>query len=476
MTTIEEARRELARAEAREAQSKKKGGSLGKILASAAVVLVVAGVAGFLATRPKDDGGGGTPVAQQPPEGTPTVGTPTVSPPPPPPPVRPAPAPVPAPGPAPGPSEPPPPEDAPAVEPPVDPRIAPEEPAVVPEEPAVTQPPPRESVPAEPVPAEPAPAEPVSVPPEEPAPVPPSVSPRELALAKTQVGAWTEARDAWAATLQADARDVLALRGTAMTWMRAADALARKGDIASALASFDGLIAYLTKIYETVYRPAAGEAKDALRVPMGFALTHRGEARTERARWLRVQGNTAAEQQAMTQAEADLRLAVQFLDHDGESFWDFLLRRSEFRRLRGDAKQYIQDVAATTAVNSELVPARMWVAHFVGLRRQAEHALLPKQGGNRPRRGGARADAAASRMAEEALQVAKRGVQWTRVRGEPFTRIQWLEAGRVLVVKEMTLEPAEDRTALHGLLKWYLEQARVQPAPPGRADSWRRRG
>ena len=453
VTTIQDAREALARAEAHAAKSRPKRSKKGLLIA--ALVVVLGAVGTFLATREGD--------APKPDDGKAVARVPDAPP-------RRTPDPAPSPGTV-RPEQPvqpggsgvaetaPPPPDEPVVtpEPPPDEPTA-QPPAVTPEPPAEPVEPPEQPAVAPVAPPEqPAatPALPPETPPEQPAVTPPTpaAATAEDAARLAENGKWLQASAAWRGVLEGRPKDVVALRGAAMTWLAEADAQARRGEISEAQATLDALIAWLTTMYKDVYEPGSVRDRHAMIVPLGFTLTHRGEAHTEKARWCRVQGDTVADQKEMRAAWGDLDLAWQFLDRDGENYWDFLLRRAEWHRLNGDPVKELADLELTTAINSELVPPRMWVAHFNGLRRKAERLLGQRDG-------------TAEKVAREAQLLVRSGESWARRRKENFTREQWLDAARVLFVNHLAWKPEEDRTPLHGLMKWYLEQARAQPARP----------
>ncbi|MHC5009555.1 MAG: serine/threonine-protein kinase, partial [Planctomycetota bacterium] len=476
VTTIEHARRELARAQARdaatarEARSKKK-----RSLAILAIVALLAAGGAFFAfgDRGASDGNG-TDVAGGGPSGTTPVDPAPSEPPGPadPPPSEPT-GPV-DPPPSeptepvdPPPSEPTEPIDPPPSEPtePVDP--APSEPTE-PVDPAPTEPvdpAPSEPTLPEPTPPEPAPPEPTPPEPTPPEPVDPAPSvtgtPAELlalATSHAAAGRWSEASTHYRQILAAEPTDMDALRGAAESSLRDADALARRGRVDEALATLDLAVAWLTAAHGE-YEQRSATDRAGMMLPQGFSRMYLAEAHTERARWFGLKGDAQARDRALKQAEADLGLAWQFLDRDGVNYWEFLLRRAQWHLLQGDWRQYLDDLAITTQTDNTEVPAKMWVAHAAGLRRAAEANLARR----RPEQG--------RQLANQALAIIKKGIAWQRSQGLKFTRDQWLEAARVIFVNHLALDDATNRTAIHGLMKWYVSQAEESPAPTYEAEA-----
>jgi hypothetical protein len=333
--------------------------------------------------------------------------------------------------------------------PPVTPPTQPDVPPAQPEVPG-TQP----DVPAVP-PAQPdVPAMPPAQPEVPPRPEDPSLSPERCcgeAGPRLAAGDWAGAR---ALFLQAAAKSeltaptqVAALRGASESYVAQADGLARSGKVDEALALLAQALTWLQErhhAYEQVER-----AVDTVRLQLGFSRLHQAEAHMERGRWLALKGDAQAAEAEYREAQTHYDFALQHLQRDGVRYWEFLVRRAEFHRLRGDTEAMMADVAHTTKTNNEEVPAHMWVAHATAARRLAQaHAVKGEA-------------AQALDWAQKAAKVAEDGASW---READLSRQQWLDLARVLFVNATLLQPTEDPTALHGKTRYWVEMAAKVPA------------
>ena len=124
--------------------------------------------------------------------------------------------------------------------------------------------------------------------------------------------------------------------------------------------------------------------------------------------------------------------------------------------LRGASEEMVDDVLHTTKTNNTEVPAHMWVAHARAERRVAQ--AFAKQGNLK----------SAREWAKRAMKVAEDGVGW---QDTSFTRRQWLEMVRVLFVVSNVMAPTENPTAVHGKMKFWVEEtAKAKPAAWVEAD------
>jgi hypothetical protein len=474
ITTIQEARRELARQDAqrdavrRAASAKRRKGVLVGALAVAAI-----GAAAFFLLGKKDEPPAGPPqgprvVAQAPPtSGTTTPSTPAstspsaTQPTPAPEPARPEPEPAQPATSQPAASQPEPaaPEPAatqPAPEPaatqPAAPEPAAPEPAASAPEPATTSPEPARPEPAASAP-EPRATEP-SAPATAPTAPPRAGSAQELrAEGETHLGAGrpAEARAAFLAALEAASFDWGTLRGIGGSWLREADDAARRGDLAAATKTLDEAVRWLEARhawYEKQSLPAESEAD--VRIALGTTRAYLGAAHTERARWLALGGDATAAAAARKEAKDHFHFANQFLNRDSVRYWEMLLQRARLATLEGRLDEAVEDLAITTETNNVEVPAHMWVAHAIGLRRLAEAALSKN---DRP---------TAAKHAAAAYDVVKRGAAWQRAK---FTREHYLEAARVLLVNALLANGAAERVPLQSVMKHYVTEAGNRPAP-----------
>ena len=161
-----------------------------------------------------------------------------------------------------------------------------------------------------------------------------------------------------------------------------------------------------------------------------------------------LQGDTQAADAELKKAESDYDFARQQLERDGVRYWEFLIRRAEFHRLRGESDKMIADVAHTTKTNNHEVPAHMWVAHATAARRLAQAYAGNASG------------AQGFEWARKAMKVAEDGASWQE---DKLTRQQWLDLARVLFIYATMLPVSEDPTAVHGKLRYWVENAGKQP-------------
>ena len=264
-------------------------------------------------------------------------------------------------------------------------------------------------------------------------------------------GKWQEARDLFAQAAGnsglSDDVQVRALRGVAEAWISGADRLARSGKVAAAMAEYAKAGTWFDErhsAYEKVER-----AVEKARLQLGFSRLHQAETETERARWFRIQGKSAEADAELKKAATNFDFALQQLDRDGVRFWEFLIRRAEMSRLRGDSKAMMDDVAHTTKTNNTEVPPHMWIAHTQAARHVAE-AFAGKND-----------TASALTWAKKASKVAEDGAGWQE---ENLTRGQWLEFVRALFVQASLLK-AEDPTPLHGKARFWISMAKQAKAP-----------
>ncbi|MGE0192757.1 MAG: protein kinase [Planctomycetota bacterium] len=465
ITTIEEARQELARQEAAAAATPAAATSApvgGKRTRWVPILLGVAvlGAGAFLALG-KDD----TP--SRPPT---QVGADQTQDAPAPEPNRPAaeaPAPVAPPAVDPGPTTPEPAQpEAPDPTPPesVDPGPAdpgPAAPEPVAPEPVVPEP--AQPEPVDPGPVEPAPVDPAveapgdAPPPETTADPTAALSPAECCSVAGEAYGERRFEDARRLYLKALLDDqalrethVGALRGVAESYMADADATARRGDIPGALALLEEARAFLEKRLE-VYGSAAMNV-DAIRLEMGFTRMHLGEVHVEMARWLTVAGRADEAGTHLKPARDNFEFADPNLRRDGPRYAELLLRRASLERLENRLEAYWNDLSATTRLDNEEVPQQAWVAQARGARRLAQSWGAQ---GNR---------ANASSWAQRAVQVARKGVSW---KDDKLTRDEWLEMVRTLFTAGVWREPEEDPRALEGLARFWVDQAAKAPPPAG---------
>lgn len=493
VTTIEQARQDLARADARRAleqasgqiDRKKKGGLVALLL-----LLAAGGAAGWYFLMGPGKGsasgpggpGGGTTAAQAP---TRTPGIPSAAPtapqtppqptspqPTPPPPVRPE-VPDPAPAAPPRPPEPTATVPTPAAPAPTVP--APKEPEPAPPTPPAPTPPPAPKEPdpvvvapptpkePEPAPKAPDPAPTPTAPPEPPVtpPTPPAPTPRTAAEAlKTghealAAGKWAEAKTAYREALEKDVSQIPALRGASAAALTEADALARSGHLPEAQQAFTETIEWLGARY-TVYEKERDTPEATLNRLRGFARLYRAQAHSERLRWHLVAGEGGAAGTERKAAEDDFELAWQFLQRDSVPYWEFLIRRGEHRFLVGSVKEAIDDFAITTQTNNTSVPAHMWLAHARGVRRLIELAVAK----NDPR--------LATGWAAKAIEIVKNGEAW---KGTEFPQDQWLEWVRVVWLSTTLQATGAELNPQQSLLRFYVgEAAKCAPAPYQPAD------
>ena len=269
-------------------------------------------------------------------------------------------------------------------------------------------------------------------PPEQPAVTPPTRRRRPRARrASPSAGAWMEASAAWRSVLEAEPKNVVALRGAAMTWLEAADAVARRGQVAEAHASLDDLIAWLTRMYDGRLR--AGQPPGAAghdRLPLGFALdaprrgAHREGALVPRA------GNAAAQKAATEGGLRRPRISPgSSSSGTARTTGTSSCGAPRGTALNGDPRSALADLAVTTEIEQ-----RAGAAADVG---RALQRAAP------PGRACARGVAAAPRSEIGAADAADSSEAASRGRGaasEAFTRDQWLDAARVLLVHHLAVK------------------------------------
>jgi hypothetical protein len=340
------------------------------------------------------------------------------------------------------------------IPPPVDPVPPPVDPVPPPVDPV---PPPVDPVPPPVDPASTPPTDPVTPPPgpgpDVPTPPPSGVAPEDCcarALPLAAAGNWSGARalykQAVAASEITSPTQVAALRGTAESYIAEADALARSDRVPDALALLGEAARWLDEQHEAY--ESVKNAVEVARLQLGFSRMHLAEAHAESARWLMLQGDGQAADAELAKAASNYDFARQQLERDGVRFWEFLIRRAEFHRLRGDSENMIADVAHTTKTNNHEVPAHMWVAHATAARRLAQ---AQADGGD-----GARG----LEWVRKAMKVAEDGASWQE---DKLNRQQWLDLARVLFVGAAMLPAGEDPTSVHGKLRYWVEMAGKQP-------------
>ncbi len=272
-------------------------------------------------------------------------------------------------------------------------------------------------------------------------------------------GDWARARKLFRQAAQESSREAAvltsavqlkALRGAAETWMHEADALARSGRVDDALALYQEAISWLEQrhgAYERVDR-----AVELARLHLGFSRMHQGEAYTERARWMQLQGQADAADAELKKASEAFEFSLQSLDKDGLNYWEFLVRRAQMYSVLRQRSKMMADLEHTTQkANESRAPAHMWVAHATAARQVAQAWA----------RSGNAAEGQA--WSKKAQRVAEDGVSWQDVN---LSRRQWLAMARVLFVRSTLLGSGEDPTALHGKIGyWIAEAAKVKPAP-----------
>ncbi len=271
-------------------------------------------------------------------------------------------------------------------------------------------------------------------------------------------GDWSGARklflQAAAKSELTDELQVAALRGAAESWISEADQEARSGRVDAAMTLYAQAIAWLKErhgAYERVER-----AVDRVRLQLGFSRMHQAEAHVERARWLGLQGKSAAYATEIKAAENAYDFALQQLQRDGVRYWEFLIRRAQMYGLQKQRDKMIEDVAHTTKTNNTEVPAHMWVAHATAARRVAQ--AWAKAGNARE----------ALLWAKKAWKVAEDGASWQE---DKLSRQQWLDLARVLFTHAALAPSTEDPTALHGKLRYWVQlAAKVQPTGQVESD------
>ena len=239
-----------------------------------------------------------------------------------------------------------------------------------------------------------------------------------------------------------------ALRGVAESYMADADATARRGDIPGALALLDEARAFLEKRLEVYGSSAVGV--DAIRLQMGFTRMHLGEVHVEMARWLTVAGRADAAGTHLKPARDNFEFADPNLRRDGPRYAELLLRRASLERLENHLEAYWNDLSATTRLDNEEVPQQAWVAQARGARRIAQTWGIQGNLDN------------ASSWAQRAVQVARKGVSW---KDDQLTRDEWLEMVRTLFTAGVWRKPDDDPRALEGLARYWVSQA-AETAPP----------
>jgi tetratricopeptide (TPR) repeat protein len=458
ITSIQEARRELARQDSvKEAAERALRARRRKAVTMvAALVLLAGGAAAWFFTRekpkespsrpPVEHGGVGRP-------GLPTPAVPSVSPggqdP-----AAPDPAPV-----EPQPVSPQPVPPDPVRPDPVRPDPVPPDPvAPEPGNPEPAQPQPVQPDPAQPVTPPPEPAQPVTPPPEPAQPsqpvTPPAPASRDEILREAgghlEAGSYAQARAAFARAVEADVLDEDALRGVGESFVREADALARSGKVGEAIARLDETVAWMTGEIKALEGKGPGE-QDRLRRATGAASAYRAEAHAEKARWLSISGDAAGATKERALAAKDFEFAWQSLSRDSLPYWELLIDRARFAFFEGRPAEAIEDLAITTATNNVEVPAHMWIAHAVGVRRLADAALSKGD------------KAGARKRAVEATDIVKRGQAYQRA---TFTRDHLLEGARVLLLNALTAEKPADRLPNMALVQYWVSEAGKRP-PPG---------
>jgi serine/threonine-protein kinase len=306
-------------------------------------------------------------------------------------------------------------------------------------------------------PVDPAPV--VEPPPTQPTPVDPpesAVSPEaccDEAGPLLGAGRWAEARKLYVqAAEKSDLTEpvqVAALRGAGKSAIAQADALARSGKLPEALELLRNTVGWLGKRYAAYEK--VPQASTTVRLQLGFARLHMAEALVEMARWAALSGDRTAAGKALARAGDHYEFARHQLERDGVRYWEFLIRRAQYHRLKGDSENMIADVAHTTKTNNVEVPAHMWVAHATAARRVAE--AWAAQGNA----------AQAYQWAQKASKVAEDGASWQE---DKLSRQQWLDLGRVLFVQAVQLPAGENPNALHGKLRYWVSMAEKQPLNP----------
>jgi hypothetical protein len=468
ITSIQEARRELARQDAeKDAIHRAESARRRRGLLVGALAVAAAGGAAFFLLGKKDEPSA-TPlrepraVAQAPgpsattPPPAPTPGETPSS-------ATPGPATTPVPAPAAAAPEPAASAPTPAPEPATAEPAAPEPAAP---SPAPTAPEPSAPEPAAPEPAahapftpEPARPEPTSPTPEPSAPPTPAATPPRAASlddlrkdGETNLasGRAAEARASFLRALEAAPFDERSLRGVGDAWLREADDAARRGDLPEATKTLDAAVRWLEERHTGYEKQSLTADTEQARVALGTTRAFLGEAQTERARWLALGGDAAAAAAARKEAKDHFHFANQFLNRDSVRYWEMLLQRARLATLEGRLDEAVEDQAITTATNNVEVPAHMWVAHAVGLRRLAEAALSKND------------RATARKHALAAYDVVKRGAAWQRAK---FTREHYLEAARVLLVNALLATGAAERVPLQSVMRHYVTEAGNRPAP-----------
>ena len=298
--------------------------------------------------------------------------------------------------------------------------------------------------------------------PDMPPPVPatPTLTPQDCcvdAARQMEAGEWASARALYRqAAEQAPLKDdvqVTALRGVAASWLEEADAKARSGDVAGALALYAEGLDWLKSRHAAFER--VEQAVDTVALQLGYSRMHQAGFHVESARWLGLTGRKDEAAAELELARVAFDFALQTLDRRGVHSWEFLIHRAQMHRLTGDTKQMIEDMRYATKTKDTSVPPHMWVAHASAERRVAQ--ALARQG--------QLADALT--WARQADKVATDGVSWQenpKTGDYNLTREQWLAMVRVVFVLGTVLPTNEDPNALHGRLNYWLDETKKKPA------------
>jgi hypothetical protein len=128
-----------------------------------------------------------------------------------------------------------------------------------------------------------------------------------------------------------------------------------------------------------------------------------------------------------------------------------LIQRARFATMENRLSDALEDLAITTATNNREVPAHMWIAHAVAVRRLADYAL-------------AKADrTTAKARAAEAFDIVTRGAAYQVA---TFTRDNWLDAARIALICALAEDQPAKRIAFQGKLGYWVSEA-AKRTPPG---------
>ncbi len=241
-----------------------------------------------------------------------------------------------------------------------------------------------------------------------------------------------------------------ALRGLAGAWIADADASARRGDLARALALLEEARTSLAARLASYSGSAT--SVDAVRLEVGFSHLLLGEAQMESARWLAVAGRRDEGKEFLKPARDSFEFANTYLRGDGPRYAELVLRRATLERLEGRLAPYWSDLSEITQMDNEEVLKRSWVAQARGARLIAEAH-------------GARGNASeAAQWAKRSRQVAQKGVSW---KDKDLSREEWLELVRTLFVAGSWRSANEDPRELEGLANYWVKRATESPAAGG---------